>query len=106
MSSNLLTGKTVVITGSATGIGRSTALGEYTTFSCHTATWTDFLVRSAVVQNGANVVLHHLGAPTSKEMAEVVDEIKKLGGRCAEVEGDISEQDTANLVRLRPTPIT
>lgn len=78
MSFQLLVGKVVVISGSATGIGRSTAI--------------------AAAKNGASLVLHHLGQPTAKEMAEVEGEVKKLGAKSVVVEGDISEQATGRKV--------
>jgi L-rhamnose 1-dehydrogenase len=78
MSFQLLVGKVVVISGSATGIGRSTAI--------------------AAAKNGASLVLHHLGQPTAKEMTEVEGEVRKLGAKSVVVEGDISEQATGQKV--------
>jgi len=52
----------------------------------------------AAAKNGAQLVLHHLGAPTSSEMKEVEDKVKEIGGKVVVVEGDISETSTASLV--------
>ncbi|KAK1923417.1 glucose 1-dehydrogenase [Papiliotrema laurentii] len=78
MAYNLLQGKTVIITGAATGIGRATAI--------------------AAARNGASLVLHHLGGPTEKEMREVEEKVKELGAKVVIVAGDISEQSTSTLI--------
>jgi NAD(P)-dependent dehydrogenase (short-subunit alcohol dehydrogenase family) len=66
--SNLLAGKTVVVTGSSRGIGRACAL------QC--------------AANGADVVLHHFGDELSNsEVAEMADEIKSLGRKSIAIAG-------------------
>ena len=74
----LLKGKTVVITGSASGIGRSTAL--------------------AAASQGANLVLHHLGAPTAHQAEEVRSEVESRGAKAIVVEGDVADLETSELV--------
>lgn len=75
-TSNLLAGKTVVVTGSSRGIGRACAL------QC--------------AANGADVVLHHFGDELSNgEVAEMASEIRSLGRRSVAVAGDIAEPETA-----------
>ncbi|ORX38851.1 putative glucose 1-dehydrogenase [Kockovaella imperatae] len=81
MSFNLLPGKTIVITGAATGIGRATAIGA--------------------AKNGANVVLHHLGSPTSKEMSETVSQLETIGAKFVVIEGDISDPEVSKLIVKR-----
>ena len=54
--------------------------------------------RVAAAKNGANVVLHHLGGPTIKEMSQVVSELEKIGGKHVVVEGDISDPEVSKLV--------
>ena len=55
----------------------------------------------AAARNGANVVLHHLGGPTIKEMTALVSELKELGAKHVVVEGDISVPEVSKLVSNR-----
>lgn len=54
--------------------------------------------RAACARNGADVVLHHLGAATRAEAEAVRHEIEGMGRRCVLVEGDISEVATSDAV--------
>ncbi|KAL7410847.1 short-chain dehydrogenase/reductase sdr [Mrakia frigida] len=78
-TTNLLQGKTVVVTGSSRGIGRACA------------------IQSA--RNGADVVLHIFGDELSrKEAKEIAKEIAELGRKSVEVEGDISLPETSTKI--------
>ncbi|GFZ46648.1 L-rhamnose-1-dehydrogenase, partial [Saitozyma sp. JCM 24511] len=77
-ASSLLLDKVVVITGASQGIGKACAL--------------------ACARNGADIVLHHLGAATRAEAEAVRQEIEDLGRRCVLVEGDISEVATSDAI--------
>lgn len=67
-TTNLLEGKTVVITGASRGIGRACAI--------------------QVASNGADVVLHHFGDDLStSEIVEIQSEIESLGRRSVAVGG-------------------
>jgi 3-oxoacyl-[acyl-carrier protein] reductase len=71
-----LGGRTALVTGAATGIGRATAL--------------------ALGEVGANLVVNHLGRP--EDAAEVVHELEQAGGRALAIEADVS--DAAQVARL------
>jgi 3-oxoacyl-[acyl-carrier protein] reductase len=72
-----LAGRTALITGAATGIGRATAL--------------------LFAQAGATVVINHLAQP--KKAAAVVAEIKAAGGKALAIDADVSASiDVAALV--------
>ncbi|OWZ56686.1 glucose 1-dehydrogenase [Cryptococcus neoformans var. grubii Br795] len=76
MSFGLLQGKVVAITGCSTGIGRAIAIGA--------------------AKNGANVVLHHLGDSTARDIAQVQEECEQAGAKTVVVPGDIAEAKTAS----------
>ena len=94
MSYGLLVGKTVVITGAATGIGRATAIGELMQ-EVSSRVRAHF---TAAAKNGARLVLHHLGGPTATEMSEVEERVKEIGAKYVVVEGDISDNATSTKV--------
>ncbi len=71
-----LSGRTALVTGAATGIGRATAL--------------------ALGEAGADVVINHLGR--AEDAAEVVRELELAGGKALAVEADVS--DAAQVARL------
>ncbi|MEJ2480836.1 MAG: 3-oxoacyl-ACP reductase FabG [Acidihalobacter sp.] len=71
-----LGGRTALVTGAATGIGRATAL--------------------ALGEAGANLVVNHRGRP--EDAAEVVHELEQTGGRALAIEADVS--DAAQVARL------
>ncbi|WP_455385903.1 SDR family NAD(P)-dependent oxidoreductase [Acidihalobacter prosperus] len=71
-----LSGRTALVTGAATGIGRATAL--------------------ALGEAGANLVANHLGRP--EDAAELVHELERAGGRALAIEADVS--DAAQVARL------
>lgn len=79
---NLLTGKTAIITGGSTGIGRAIAL-EY-------------------LRQGANVVINHLGLEQDQHhLDSLVAEAESAPGKLAHQAGDIREPATsAALVEL------
>jgi 3-oxoacyl-[acyl-carrier protein] reductase len=66
-----LTGRTALVTGAATGIGRATAL--------------------LLAQAGARVVVNHLGNPVHAQA--VVEHIKTRGGHATAIEADVSQAD-------------
>ncbi|WVO14154.1 hypothetical protein L204_101785 [Cryptococcus depauperatus] len=76
MSFELLKNKIVAVTGCSTGIGRAIAIGA--------------------AENGADVILHHLGESTASDIAQVQSECHKVGARTVVVSGDISEPKTAS----------
>ncbi|KAH7354029.1 3-oxoacyl-reductase [Plectosphaerella cucumerina] len=80
--SNMLTGKTAIITGGSTGIGRAIAL-EY-------------------LRQGANVVINHLGLEKDQpHLDSLIAEAESAPGRLAHQAGDIREPATsAALVEL------
>ncbi|WWC89677.1 uncharacterized protein L201_004602 [Kwoniella dendrophila CBS 6074] len=78
MSYGLLKGKIVVVTGCSTGIGRAVAIGA--------------------AQNGANVILHHLGESTRKDIENVEKECQKAGAETVIVAGDIASPETATAI--------
>lgn len=47
--------------------------------------------------------MHHLGSPTATEAKEVEDKVKSIGAKVVVVEGDISQQETSQKVRLTLT---
>ena len=69
----LLEGKTVLITGASTGIGRATAI--------------------EAARHGADVGINFLGS--SAEAQSCVAEIEALGRRAFQAEGDVADPDTA-----------
>ncbi|WRT67479.1 uncharacterized protein IL334_004451 [Kwoniella shivajii] len=78
MSFGLLKGKVVAVTGCSTGIGRAIAIGA--------------------ARNGANVILHHLGDSTRKDIEGVEAECSRLGAKTVIVPGDIAEPSTASAI--------
>ncbi|WVR05476.1 hypothetical protein IAU60_002492 [Kwoniella sp. DSM 27419] len=78
MSYGLLKGKVVAVTGCSTGIGRAIVQGA--------------------AKNGANVVLHHLGEPTLKDIQAVQAECEKHGAKTVIVGGDIADPKTATAI--------
>ncbi len=66
-----LTGKTALVTGASRGIGRATAL--------------------ALAEAGAQVLVHY--GRGEKEAAEVVDEIRRAGGKAEKVAADLRAPD-------------
>jgi L-rhamnose 1-dehydrogenase len=79
----LLSGKTMAITGGATGIGRAIALGYLT--------------------HGANVAVNHLGDPKSlSQFQEILSEAEttlkiskeEVAKRIVEVPGDVADAET------------
>ena len=66
-----LTGKTAIVTGAATGIGKACAL--------------------AMAREGARVTIDYVGNPDLAQ--ETVAEIKHAGGQALAVEADISQED-------------
>ncbi|OCF32045.1 glucose 1-dehydrogenase [Kwoniella heveanensis BCC8398] len=76
MSFGLLKGKVVAVTGCSTGIGRAIAIGA--------------------ARNGANVILHHLGDSTKKDIEGVQAECSKHGAKTVIVPGDIASAQTAS----------
>jgi NAD(P)-dependent dehydrogenase (short-subunit alcohol dehydrogenase family) len=75
MSSDELTGKTALVTGATSGIGRATAV--------------------LLAQKGATVLVHGRNAARG---AEVVEEIAKVGGRARFIQGDLA--DPADVKRV------
>ena len=69
----LLEGKTLLITGASTGIGRAAAIGA--------------------AQHGANVAINYNSHTAQAEA--VVAEIEALGRRCIAVQGDVADPQTA-----------
>ncbi|WWD01066.1 hypothetical protein V866_008004 [Kwoniella sp. B9012] len=78
MSYGLLKGKVVAVTGCSTGIGRAIAIGA--------------------AKNGANVILHHLGDSTRKDIEGVEAECSKFGAKTVIVPGDIALESTATAI--------
>ncbi|ORY31048.1 putative glucose 1-dehydrogenase [Naematelia encephala] len=77
-TNGLLPGKTVIVTGSSTGIGRAIAI--------------------TAAKNGANVVLHHLGDSTLDDVTEVKSHVEAAGMKAIVVAGDISDPETATKI--------
>lgn len=78
MNTLSLAGRSVLVTGAASGIGRATAL--------------------MLAQSGAAVIVNHLGRAV--EAQAVVDAITAAGGRARAIEADVSRsEDAAALVR-------
>jgi L-rhamnose 1-dehydrogenase len=82
-TTQLLSGKTMAITGGATGIGRAIALGYLT--------------------HGANVAINHLGDPKSlSQFQEILSEAEttlkiskeEVEKRLVEVPGDVADPET------------
>ncbi|KAG7531595.1 hypothetical protein FFLO_04254 [Filobasidium floriforme] len=71
----LLANKIVVITGSSQGIGRATAI--------------------AAANHGADLVLHHLGKETERDVMKVREAVEAAGRRAITVAGDISQRRTS-----------
>lgn len=69
----LLTGKTVLVTGGSTGIGRAAAIGA--------------------ARHGADVAINY--ASSDDKAASCVAEIEALGRRAIVVKGDVAEPETA-----------
>jgi NAD(P)-dependent dehydrogenase (short-subunit alcohol dehydrogenase family) len=78
-----LTGKTVLITGSARRLGKSLAL--------------------SVVRAGGDVIIHH--GHSLAEAEKVLDEIKQLGGKAAMIQQDISDLDNLSSLIQRANSI-
>ncbi|KAL7422338.1 L-rhamnose-1-dehydrogenase [Cryptotrichosporon argae] len=78
MTTRLLPGKVVAVTGCSTGIGRACAI--------------------AAAKNGADLVLHHLGDSTLSDIHEVEREVAAAGGRSVTVAGDIALPETATAI--------
>ncbi|KAJ9115836.1 hypothetical protein QFC22_004978 [Naganishia vaughanmartiniae] len=76
--SKLLLNKIVVVTGSSSGIGRATAI--------------------AASRHGADVVLHHLGESTLKDIEQVKQAVEGNGRRAILVAGDIGDPTTATTI--------
>lgn len=75
-----LNGKTVIITGAATGIGKACAL--------------------RFGQEKANVVINYHSEKQVKETDEMISEIKKSGGNAISVQGDVTkEEDIKQLIK-------
>src|SRR5436309_943583 len=66
-----LEGRRALVTGSATGIGRSTAM--------------------RLAAEGASAIVNYVGP--SDPADEVVDEVSRAGGRAVAVEADVSNED-------------
>lgn len=74
-----LNGKTVIITGAATGIGKACAL--------------------RFGQEKANVVINYYSEKQVKETDEMINDIKKSGGNAISVQGDVTkEEDIKQLI--------
>ncbi|KAK4205467.1 NAD(P)-binding protein [Triangularia verruculosa] len=72
---NLLAGKTAIITGGTTGIGRAIAL--------------------AFLTQGANVAVNHLGLPSdSGHLTSLISESSSLPGKLAHLAGDVRDPAT------------
>ncbi|CAK9782697.1 putative glucose 1-dehydrogenase [Cutaneotrichosporon oleaginosum] len=84
ITTHLLEGKTVIVTGSSTGIGAAIAI--------------------ACANHGARaVVLHHLGESTLADVSEVAERVRAAGAHSVLVEGDIASPSTAeSLVKAAP----
>ena len=76
LPSNLLLGKTAIVTGASRGVGRATAL--------------------RLAEAGANVVVNYLSR--DEEADEVVKECKFLGVDAIAVQGNVSEWDDAHKI--------
>lgn len=72
-SAKLLEGKTMLITGGSTGIGRAAAIGA--------------------ARHGADVAINYIAS--DKEAASCVAEIEALGKRAVAVQGDVADPETA-----------
>ena len=70
----LLEGKTVLVTGGSTGIGRATAI--------------------AAARHGADVAINHLA--DDERARSCVDAIRGLGRKAIAIEGDVADPDTAH----------
>ncbi len=70
----MLKGKTALVTGAATGIGKAIAI--------------------ELAKQGAEIVVNYIG---NKDVAdEVVKQLRKIGGKCLAVEADVSNQSQVN----------
>ena len=99
MAYNLLLGKTVIVTGCSTGIGRAVAIRQSKeNLSCSGQADS----RIVATKNGANLVLHHHDSSTQSDIEEVAAEVEKAGGKSVIVAGDISDPSTATAVRFSP----
>ena len=67
----MLKGKTALVTGGSTGIGRSTAF--------------------ELAKNGANIIINYLA--NDKEANDVAEQIKKLGVECIAVKANVTNFD-------------
>src|SRR2546421_9688039 len=78
MNNNTFEGKVALVTGGTSGIGKATAI--------------------AFARSGAKVVL---SGRREKEGAQVVDEVKKLGGEAAFIRADIAkDRDVQAMVKF------
>jgi hypothetical protein len=93
---SLLLNKIVVVTGSSSGIGRATAIGE-SPFAGVQASLTR-RCRTAASRHGADVVLHHLGESTLEDTQAVKQVIESNGRKAILVAGDIGDPETAKSV--------
>jgi glucose 1-dehydrogenase len=75
-----LEGKTVIITGAATGIGKACAI--------------------RFGQEQANVIINYHSDKQVKETDKIIEEIKQNGGNAIAVQGDVTkEEDIKNLIK-------
>lgn len=95
----LLANKIVVITGSSQGIGRATAIGKLSFRRISggdlRVDMKDLDVVSAAANHGADLVLHHLGKETERDVMKVREAVEAAGRRAITVAGDISQVRTS-----------